>query len=215
LQEINNILRNKSSEEFINDAQIANVDVMEDIHYRKGINGGLSINELLQYYSDMYNNPVEISKRLISEKYKFINQLSQNRVSFAQSEELSKALYETGTTDNWIENGLMVLAKSKDGSNIFYGNIPSDAIINPLLEKYFYTSTLLSNNLRLSLIGTELNHKVKDLKGVTSKLEEKFNKEQLKFIKKYAKLKKEEKINLPDIKFAVSNFIKSSGLEID
>lgn len=214
LQEINDILRNKSSEEFINDAQIANVDVMEDIHYRKGINGGLSINELLQYYSDMYNNPVEISKRLTSEKYKFINQLSQNRVSFAQFDELNKALYEAGAL-NWIENGLMALAKDKDGNNIFYGNIPSDAIINPLLEKYFYTSTLLSNNLRLSLIGTELNHKVKDLKGVTSKLEEKFNKEQLKFIKKYAKLKKEEKINLPDIKFAIDNYISSLGLEMD
>jgi len=189
LQDINNIIRNKSSEDFIRDAQNAGIDVMEDIHYRKGINGGLSINELLQYYSDMYNNPDEISKRLTSEKYKFINQLSQNRVSFVQFDELNKALYEAGAS-NWIENGLMALAKDKDGNNIFYGNIPSDAIINPLLEKYFYTSTLLSNNLRLSLIGTELNHKVKDLKGITSKLENKFNKEQIKFIRKYSKLNK-------------------------
>ena len=113
LQDINNILRNKSSEEFIKDAQEANVDVMEDIHYRKGINGGLSINELLQYYSDMYNNPNQISERLTSEKYKFINQLSQNRVSFNQSEELTKALYDIGAS-NWIENGLMVLAKDEE-----------------------------------------------------------------------------------------------------
>ena len=213
LQDINNILRNKSSEEFIQDAQLAGVDVMEDIHYRKGINGGLSINELLQNYSDLYNDPNEISKRLTSEKYKFINQLSQNRVSFAQSEELNKALYEIGAT-NWIENGLMVLAKDKEGNNIFYGNIPSDAVINPLLEKYFYTTVLLSNNLRLSLIGTELNHKVKDLKDITSNLEEKFNKDQLKFIKKYAGIKRGQKINLPDIKFAVDNYVSNLGLEI-
>lgn len=214
LQDINNIIRNKSSEDFIRDAQNAGIDVMEDIHYRKGINGGLSINELLQYYSDMYNNPDEISKRLTSEKYKFINQLSQNRVSFVQFDELNKALYEAGAS-NWIENGLMALAKDKDGNNIFYGNIPSDAIINPLLEKYFYTSTLLSNNLRLSLIGTELNHKVKDLKGITSKLENKFNKEQIKFIRKYSKLNKNQKINLPDIKFAIDNYISSLRQEMN
>ncbi len=220
LQDINNILRNKSSEEFIKDAQEANVDVMEDIHYRKGINGGLSINELLQYYSDMYNNPNQISERLTSEKYKFINQLSQNRVSFNQSEELTKALYDIGAS-NWIENGLMILAKDENGNNIFYGDIPSDAVINPLLEKYFYISTLLSNNLRLSLIGTELNHKVKDLSKITSKLESSnpekrtLTVEQSKFIRKYSKLKKDQKINLPDIKFAIDNYISSLGTEIN
>ena len=208
LQDINNILRNKSSEDFIKDAQNAEVDVMEDIHYRKGINGGLSVNELLQYYSDMYNNPTEINKRLTSEKYKFINQLSQNRVSFSQSEELSKALNEIGAT-NWIKNGLMILAKDKEGNDIFYGNIPFDATINPLLEKYFYTSTLLSNNLRLALIGTELNHKVKNLKEVSANLEKELTPEQIKYIRKINKLDKGQKINLPDIKFAIESGEKS------
>ena len=204
LQDINNILRNKSSEEFIQDAQLVEVSVMEDIHYRKGINGGLSINELLQYYSDLYNDSNKLSKRLTSEKYKFIEQLSKNRVSFAESEELNNALYEIGAL-NWMENGLMALAKDSEGNNIFYGEIPSNATINPLLEKYFYTSTLLSNNLRLSLIGTELNHKVKDLKGISSKLEEKFTPEQLKSIKQINKLKKGQKINLADVKFAIES----------
>jgi hypothetical protein len=30
--------------------------------------------------------------------------------------------------------------------------------VNPLLEKFFYLEGLLSNNLRLSLTGSEINH---------------------------------------------------------
>ena len=203
IQDINNILRTKSSEDFIRDAQLAGVDVMEDIHYRKDVNGGLSINELLQYYSDMYNNPKEIQKRLNSEKIKFLNALTQNRVSFIKSVELENALRQVGTLDQIGENGLMAIAKDKEGNNIYYGEIPEDSIPNPLLEKYFYTTTLLSNNLRLALIGTELNHKVKSLKGVSKELESLLSEEQIQYIKAVGGIKSTQKINLADIKNAI------------
>jgi hypothetical protein len=34
-------------------------------------------------------------------------------------------------------------------------------ILNPILESYFSIDVLTSNNLRFSLTGTELNHKIK------------------------------------------------------
>ena len=206
LQDINNILRTKSSDEFIQDAMNVGVDVMEDIHYRKSINGGLSVNELLQYYADVYNTPTQLNKRLESEKYKFVNSLTQYRVSFAATDELKLALNEVNAS-NWIDNGLMIIAKTKEGKNIFYGEVPSDAQINPLLEKYFYVSSLLQNNLRLSLIGTELNHKVKPLSNITKRLENNFTKQELDFVRTFVGLTENEKINLVDIKTAIDNFV--------
>jgi len=64
IKTLNNILKTKTSEDFIADAQKVGVDVMEDIHYRKGINGGLSLNELLFYYRDLYTNPELLHERL-------------------------------------------------------------------------------------------------------------------------------------------------------
>ena len=36
-----------------------------------------------------------------------------------------------------------------------------EIILNPFLEAYFSTDVLISNNLRFSLTGSEINHKIK------------------------------------------------------
>jgi hypothetical protein len=43
--------------------------------------------------------------------------------------------------------------------------------LNPLLEKYFYTDSLLSNNLRLELTGSEVAHPDKAKIDFTAELE--------------------------------------------
>lgn len=59
--------------------------------------------------------------------------------------------------NKWIKNGKLVLAYNGDEA-IIYKNVSRVTEINPILEKYFYTDTLLSNNLRLQLTGFETNH---------------------------------------------------------
>ena len=73
------------------------------------------------------------------------------------------SLYTTEAAVNeyankWIKNGKLVLAYDKDGKAIQFTNTDSVSEINPLLEKYFYIDSLVSNNLRLSLTGFETNH---------------------------------------------------------
>lgn len=65
--------------------------------------------------------------------------------------------------NEWVdaETGKLILAKTKDGKNILgigdnYNN--EDVILNPFLDKFFYMEGLISNNLRMSLTGSEINH---------------------------------------------------------
>lgn len=60
--------------------------------------------------------------------------------------------------DKWIRNGKLVFAYDKDGKEILFTNTDSVSEINPILEKYFYIDSLISNNLRFQLTGFESNH---------------------------------------------------------
>lgn len=61
----------------------------------------------------------------------------------------------------WVKNGRLILARKGDKEYIFGETIPNDVEINPILENYIVTDSLLSNNLRLSLTGSELQHPAK------------------------------------------------------
>lgn len=201
---INNQLRNLSSDQFIALAQSKGVTVMEDIHYRKSINNGLSINELLQWYKDLYTDPTLLKSRLQQEKVKFFNNITKTRTSFSESPVLVQALNNLNARE-WIDKGLMIIAKDSNGNNIFYGNIPEGSTLNPLLENYFYSHILLANNLRFGLIGTELNHKVKSLKDATKNLDSIFTEQQKSWIRKNSGLPNGSKFNFADIKIALDN----------
>ena len=71
----------------------------------------------------------------------------------------------------WVDakTGKLILAK-QNGKNILgiggdFNKNESGMILNPFLDKFFYVEGLLSNNLRMSLTGSEINHpdKAKDL----------------------------------------------------
>ena len=63
---------------------------------------------------------------------------------------------------NWVDakTGKLILAK-QNGLNII-SNTKIDSskgiVVNPLLDKFFYVEGFLSNNLRMSLTGSEINH---------------------------------------------------------
>ena len=74
-----------------------------------------------------------------------------------------RSLYETEAeleaySDKWIKNGKLILAYDQNGEEVLYKNVTGVSEINPILERYFYTDTLLANNLRLQLTGFETNH---------------------------------------------------------
>ena len=72
---------------------------------------------------------------------------------------------------NWVDakTGKLILAKQGNRNILgigkdFDANEPG-MVLNPFLEKFFYVESLYSNNLRLSLTGSEINHPDK-AKGV-------------------------------------------------
>lgn len=63
---------------------------------------------------------------------------------------------------NWVDakTGKLILAK-QNGLNIISNtkvDPNKDVVLNPLLDKFFYVEGFLSNNLRMSLTGSEINH---------------------------------------------------------
>ena len=70
----------------------------------------------------------------------------------------------------WVDDNKLIIAKQIDKTNgrvirnyTFGDTIPtnSDVQLNPLLEHFFYANSVLGNNLRLSLTGSELSHPIK------------------------------------------------------
>lgn len=63
----------------------------------------------------------------------------------------------------WVDanTGKMILAKQNDTNIISVSDVydkEASVVLNPLLDKFFYAEGLLSNNLRFSLTGFEVNH---------------------------------------------------------
>lgn len=60
---------------------------------------------------------------------------------------------------NWVDanTGRLIIAKDAKG-NIVTDSVSSNVELNPLLDKFFYIEGFISNNLRMSLTGNELNH---------------------------------------------------------
>lgn len=95
----------------------------------------------------------------ISEEAKSRNPILSTILSmFANDVEGRKAFM-----NNWVDadTGKLILAK-QNGKNIISTsdgfNIHEAMELNPILDKFFYAEGLLSNNLRYSLTGFEVNH---------------------------------------------------------
>jgi hypothetical protein len=66
--------------------------------------------------------------------------------------------------ENWVDDktGKLILAK-QGGRNILglmgdFNKNEEGMMLNPMLDRFFYIEGLLSNNLRMSLTGSEINH---------------------------------------------------------
>lgn len=143
---------------------------------------------LYHYATDLYVNRNSLKKRFEIEKVNFINDLLTSGVSFYtnyydDSDDVLKGkkghhtsnpvskiinqLYKEGEErenykKNWVKNNKLVLARV-NGQPIINGaeisTKPDDVVeLNPLLEKYFFTDSLLANNLRFELTGSEVAH---------------------------------------------------------
>lgn len=168
-----------------------NLVFYKDTHFREiKLNGKkrLSINELLvEYTFNLYGD--KLHSRLEKEKINFLNDLLSNRVSFPVQRDpedptrlLSKANADSVTgflvhllgpkATDWVHGSNMILAKATNKAgrtrNILYGDIEEGETVtlNPALNAYFMLDNLIGNNLRMSLTGSEINHKVKALAGL-------------------------------------------------
>lgn len=166
-----------------------NLTIYQDVHYRK-INKGLSINELLWEYSQNLYTPEVLHHRLEREKINFINELlglrfkiqvdidDSGNLDTAAGNETTKLLGRIAGHNNnpWVDNKRMILGKihkvDKNGKkistrNIIYGRVSLGENevfeLNPILNAYFMLDNLVGNNLRLSLTGSEINHKIKPI----------------------------------------------------
>ena len=164
-------------------AQSKGIEIQQDTHYRKDPNGGLKLNELLYHYAYVLHNDIRnLRARFNSEKVEFLNDLLDSGVSFYTNYATDTLEENSDQPDNpvrkiinsnlfseqqrdelktkWIKNGKLILAKV-DGQDIVMGKRVEQGKyvqLNPILEKYFYTDLLLSNNLRFALTGTEGAH---------------------------------------------------------
>lgn len=186
-EEIDAKLHTISQEELLTLADKKGIELQLDTHYRK-FGKVCKFNELLYHYAnDLYPNRENLVKRFEQEKVNFVNDLINSGVSFyttyfddsdtalkkGSSNMISKiisAVYKTKESElqfrkDWIKNNKLIFAKvtDKDGNvrDILGGKeIPdgSKVELNPLFEKYFYTDSLLANNLRFELTGSEVAH---------------------------------------------------------
>ena len=137
------------------------------------------------YATNLYT-PENLHNRLEFEKVNFVNDILSNRLSFevsltdsgdlnnATGNEITKFLVNmlgSNVGKTWVRGNKLVLAKIK-GKNgrvrkVTYGRVslsPDETFeINPILNAFFMLDNLIGNNLRYSLTGSEINHKVKAL----------------------------------------------------
>lgn len=169
-------------------AQAKGIELQLDTHYRKYGKGCRFNELLYHYATDLYVNRGPLQKRFEIEKVNFINDLLTSGVAFYtaysdDSDDVLKGkrgqhtsnpvskiinqLYKEGDErenfkQKWVKNNKLVLARVNgqpiiNGAEIEY-NEGDTVELNPILEKFFYTDSLLANNLRFELTGSEVAH---------------------------------------------------------
>lgn len=179
LDNVRTFLRNRKEDDLTNlvfrynQYNIEKIELEKDKDYRSR-KGFCDLNEVIDFYAKLYNDPTRLRKFLKQQQELFLDNLREYGVNFRlfdSTQDLNswindklnskvatqvvRLLSDTkllqvkdrqSFADNWInkETGELILSK--------------DSQMNPFLEKFFYIEGLFSNNLRLSLPGTEVNH---------------------------------------------------------
>ena len=179
LDNVRTFLRNRKEDDLTslvfryNQYNIEKIELEKDKDYRSR-KGFCDLNEVIDFYAKLYNDPLRLKKFLKQQQELFLDNLREYGVNFRLfdstqdlnswindkldnrvSTQVVRLLSDTkllqvkdrqSFADDWInkETGELILSK--------------DSQMNPFLEKFFYIEGLFSNNLRLSLSGTEANH---------------------------------------------------------
>lgn len=179
LDNVRTFLRNRKEDDLTNlvfrynQYNIEKIELEKDKDYRSR-KGFCDLNEVIDFYAKLYNDPTRLRKFLKQQQELFLDNLREYGMNFRlfdSTQDLNswindklnskvatqvvRLLSDTkllqvkdrqSFADNWInkETGELILSK--------------DSQMNPFLEKFFYIEGLFSNNLRLSLSGTEVNH---------------------------------------------------------
>ena len=109
--------------------QVVNLNDSVDNYYGEKLPESISNNPIMQTILGLYKND------------------SKGRSEFFKNWVDAK----TGKLILAKQNGLNIISNTKIDSN-------KDVVLNPLLDKFFYVEGFLSNNLRMSLTGSEINH---------------------------------------------------------
>lgn len=124
--------------------------------------------EKINFVNDLVNSGVFFyidyhDTSLYNPNYKQLSLREQLFKSASPVANIITSLYTTDAevqqyADKWIRNGKLIFAYDKDGKEVLFDNTDSVSELNPILEKYFYIDSLVSNNLRFQLTGFESNH---------------------------------------------------------
>lgn len=183
VEAINERLSTLSPEELLQLANKANVNLTLDTHYRTiSIDGKTRcrLNETLVQQGTILKDPIKLAQVLEREKVNFINDLLTSHTVFyttnfddkGKSDESVNVIRNiieelfplsadrTKYYQQWVKNNKLIIAKVGNKEYVQGELIPegSKVELNPLLEKYFYTDSLLANNLRLEITGSEIAH---------------------------------------------------------
>lgn len=157
------------------------IEIFEEIHYRINDDGVLSLNELLYSYAHGYFKGDQFKQKLDDEMLVYLNQFLSYRISFTKDANDSNHLLAMFkklkvNSDEWFigNNMVMAIIRNSNGSvvrKVLYGELKRKDLqqgqyidYNPILKAHFYLNGLLSNNLRLSLTGSEIGHAPKGYK---------------------------------------------------
>lgn len=179
LDNVRTFLRNRTEDDLTNlvfrynQYNIEKIELEKDKDYRSR-KGFCDLNEVIDFYAKLYNDPTRLRKFLKQQQELFLDNLREYGVNF-------RLFDSTQDLNSWINDKLnskvatqvvRLLSDTKllqvkdrqsfadDWINKETGELilSKDSQMNPFLEKFFYIEGLFSNNLRLSLSGTEVNH---------------------------------------------------------
>ena len=133
------IAENNLSHDAVRRAFIAKgVDFYEEVHLSKG-----KVNETIALYYDTFTDSKKLADRLDNERKKFVADLKSNRVEFSiHLDSISKKI--GNKYKDWV---------NPDGSLILSKEINGRTVLHPVLEGYFMSNDLLSNEYNEVMIG--------------------------------------------------------------
>lgn len=153
--------------------QNAGLDCFENIHYYQDKKSKkILMNETIYNWNRVFSDKNLIAKRLNTNRYNFIDGLFSNNVEFNTYKNTSvREWANTNLGQKWVDSnsGDLIYAKTRSGEIINKYNYKQfkgqDIILNPFLDAYYLTDTILSNEYMSLAMGEVYAHQNKNDEG--------------------------------------------------